>query len=262
MKLKEIINLIEKWAPLELAEDFDNVGLILGDENVEVKKALITLDTLENVVDEAVENKCDLIISFHPIIFDGLKKITNNTYVKRVISKSIKNNINIYAIHTNLDNHPKGVNFQISKYLNLNNTKILIPKIDCKGGMGMIGELHKPAPEKEFLNYVKGIMKTSLIKHSTFLNKKIKKVAVLGGSGSFAIEEAIKAGADCFITADLKYHDYFRAENKILLLDIGHYESEQYTKELILNFLRKKIPKFACIISNQILTLLIIFNYG
>ena len=223
MKLKEIINLIEKWAPLELAEDFDNVGLILGDENVEVKKALITLDTLENVVDEAVENKCDLIISFHPIIFDGLKKITTNTYVKRVISKSIKNNINIYAIHTNLDNHPKGVNFQISKYLNLNNTKILIPKIDCKGGMGMIGELHKPAPEKEFLNYVKGIMKTSLIKHSTFLNKKIKKVAVLGGSGSFAIEEAIKAGADCFITADLKYHDYFRAENKILLLDIGHY---------------------------------------
>lgn len=223
MKLKEIINLIEKWAPLELAEDFDNVGLILGDENVEVKKALITLDTLENVVDEAVENKCDLIISFHPIIFDGLKKITNNTYVKRVISKSIKNNINIYAIHTNLDNHPKGVNFQISKYLNLNNTKILIPKIDCKGGMGMIGELDKPALEKEFLNYVKGIMKTSLIKHSTFLNKKIKKVAVLGGSGSFAIEEAIKAGADCFITADLKYHDYFRAENKILLLDIGHY---------------------------------------
>ena len=251
MKLKEIINLIEKWAPLELAEDFDNVGLILGDENVEVKKALITLDTLENVVDEAVENKCDLIISFHPIIFDGLKKITTNTYVKRVISKSIKNNINIYAIHTNLDNHPKGVNFQISKYLNLNNTKILIPKIDCKGGMGMIGELHKPAPEKEFLNYVKGIMKTSLIKHSTFLNKKIKKVAVLGGSGSFAIEEAIKAGADCFITADLKYHDYFRAENKILLLDIGHYESEQYTKELILNFLRKKIPKFACVISKS-----------
>ena len=251
MKLKEIINLIEKWAPLELAEDFDNVGLILGDENVEVKKALITLDTLENVVDEAVENKCDLIISFHPIIFDGLKKITNKTYVKRVISKSIKNNINIYAIHTNLDNHPKGVNFQISKYLNLNNTKILIPKIDCKGGMGMIGELHKPAQEKEFLNYVKGIMKTSLIKHSTFLNKKIKKVAVLGGSGSFAIEEAIKAGADCFITADLKYHDYFRAENKILLLDIGHYESEQYTKELILNFLRKKIPKFACVISKS-----------
>ena len=251
MKLKEIINLIEKWAPLELAEDFDNVGLILGDENVEVKKALITLDTLENIVDEAVENKCDLIISFHPIIFDGLKKITNNTYVKRVISKSIKNNINIYAIHTNLDNHPKGVNFQISKYLNLNNPKILIPKIDLKGGMGMIGELQKSVPEKEFLNYVKGIMKTSLIKHSTFLNKKIKKVAVLGGSGSFAIEEAIKAGADCFITADLKYHDYFRAENKILLLDIGHYESEQYTKELILNFLRKKIPKFACVISKS-----------
>ena len=251
MKLKKFINIIEQWAPLEWAENFDNVGLLVGDSSCIVNKAIITIDTLENVVDEAIENNCDLIISFHPIIFDGIKKVNNKNYVERVIAKAIKNNINIYSIHTNLDNHPKGVNFQISKYLELNKTKILIPKIDFVGGMGMIVELNKSLLEKDFLNFVKNKMKVKTIKHSTFLNKNIKKVAVLGGSGSFAIEDAIKVGADCFITADLKYHDYFKAENKILLIDIGHYESEQYTKELILNFLRKKIPKFACIISKS-----------
>ena len=126
MKLKEITNIIEKWAPLEWAEDFDNVGLLIGDPSSIVNKAIITIDTLENVVDEAIENNCDLIISFHPIIFDGLKKVSNKNYVERVVTKAIKNNINIYAIHTNLDNHPEGVNYQISKYLELNKTKTLI----------------------------------------------------------------------------------------------------------------------------------------
>tara|TARA_B110000444_G_scaffold211402_1_gene207223 strand:+ start:1328 stop:2107 length:780 start_codon:yes stop_codon:yes gene_type:complete len=251
LKLKEITNIIEQWAPLNWAEDFDNVGLLVGDSSSIVNKAIITIDTLENVIEEAIENNCDLIISFHPIIFDGLKKVNNKNYVERVIAKAIKNNINIYSIHTNLDNHPEGVNFQISKYLELNKTKILIPKIDFDGGMGMIGELNKPISEKDFLNFIKNKMRVKMIKHSDFINKKIKKIAVLGGSGSFAIEDAIKAGADCFVTADLKYHDYFKAENKILLIDMGHYESEQYTKELILNFLRKKIPKFACIISKS-----------
>ena len=116
----------------------------------------------------------------------------------------------------------------------------------------MIGKLNTKITEKEFLNYVKDKMNTNFIKHSPFINKKLQKIAVLGGSGSFAIEQAINSKADCFITADLKYHDYFKAENKILLLDIGHFESEQFTKELILNFLNKKIPKFACIISKSI----------
>jgi dinuclear metal center YbgI/SA1388 family protein len=161
------------------------------------------------------------------------------------------NNINIYTIHTNLDNHPKGVNYQIAKYLDLHNTKILIPKPNLKGGMGMMGELTEELSEKDLLSHVKDKMNTNTIKHSPLLGKKIKTVAVLGGSGSFAIEKAIEVGVDCFITADLKYHDYFKAENKILLMDIGHFESEQYTKELILNFLTKKIPKFACVISKS-----------
>ena len=136
MKLKEITNIIEQWAPLNWAEDFDNVGLLVGDSSSIVNKAIITIDTLENVIEEAIENNCDLIISFHPIIFDGLKKVNNKNYVERVVTKAIKNNINIYAIHTNLDNHPEGVNFQISKYLELNKTKILIPKIDFEWGNG------------------------------------------------------------------------------------------------------------------------------
>tara|TARA_B110000211_G_scaffold50958_1_gene56012 strand:+ start:6639 stop:7418 length:780 start_codon:yes stop_codon:yes gene_type:complete len=251
MILKDIIDVIEKWAPLENAEDFDNVGLLVGDPKENVNKALITIDTLENVIDEAIENKCDLIISFHPIIFTGLKKLTQETYVERVVKKAILNSINIYAIHTNLDNHPKGVNYQISQKLLLSNTEILIKKDDSKIGMGMIGELKNSINELEFLNYLKEKMDVTAIKHSSFLNKKIRKVALLGGSGSFAIEQAIENDADCFITADLKYHDYFKAENKILLVDIGHYESEQYTKNLILNLLNKKIPKFACIISKS-----------
>ena len=251
MILKEIIDVIEKWAPVENAEDFDNVGLLVGDPSINVNKALITIDTLENVIDEAIENNCDLIISFHPIIFAGLKKLTQETYVERVVKKAIKNDINIYSIHTNLDNHPKGVNYQISKQLSLLNTKILINKEYSEIGMGMIGELDNELNELDFLKYLKEKMSITAIKHSKFLDKKIKKIAVLGGSGSFAIEEAICNGADCFVTADLKYHDYFKAENKILLVDIGHYESEQYTKNLILNLLNKKIPKFACIISKS-----------
>ena len=251
MILKDIIDVIEEWAPVENAEDFDNVGLLVGDPKENVNKALITIDTLENVIDEAIENKCDLIISFHPIIFNGLKKLTQETYVERVVQKAILNGINIYSVHTNLDNHLEGVNYQISKRLSLSNTEILIKKNNLEIGMGMIGELNTGLNELDFLNYIKEKMDVTAIKHSSFLNKKIRKVALLGGSGSFAIEKAIENDADCFITADLKYHDYFKAENKILLVDIGHYESEQYTKNLILNLLNKKIPKFACIISKS-----------
>ncbi len=249
--LKDLITVIEDWAPPNSAEHFDNVGLIVGDVNQKITKALITIDTLETVVDEAIEKKCNLIISFHPIIFNGLKKLTQKTYVERVVRKAIKYEICIYSIHTNLDNHLYGVNHMISKKLSIRDTKFLIPKNESNSGSGMIGKLSTKINEQEFLGYVKEKMNTSFIKHSPLLNKKIHTVAVLGGSGSFAIEHALDKNADCLITADLKYHDYFKAENKILLLDIGHFESEQFTKELILNFLNKKIPKFACIISKS-----------
>jgi len=141
MKLKDITNIIEKWSPLEQAETFDNVGLLVGNKNNIVKKALITIDATEDVIDEAINNKCDLVITFHPIIFSELKQITDKTYVERVVKKALKNNINIYAVHTNLDNNPKGVNYKISERLSLKNTSLLFKKDDENIGMGMIGDL-------------------------------------------------------------------------------------------------------------------------
>ena len=354
MIVQDVINQLEDLAPLAYAEEFDNVGLLVGDNQAEVTGILVTLDTLPEVVDEAISENCNLIVSFHPIIFKGLKSITGNSYVERVVQKAIKNDIAIFAIHTALDNALEGVNAELCKRLGLKNKSILIPQsgtikklttfvpkqdaetvrtalfeagggalgkyencsfnseglgtfqgndeanptigkanefqsveetridivyakhleskilkalfqahpyeevahelstLDNKNqhiGMGMIGELDTPMSEHDFLAFVKQTMKCEMIKHSKGLKKPIQKVAVLGGSGSFAIGAAKAAGADAFVTSDLKYHDFFSAEHQILLMDIGHYESEQYTKNLLVTYLKKKIPNFAVLLS-------------
>ena len=202
MKLKDITNIIEKWSPLDQAETFDNVGLLVGNPNNNVDKALITIDATEDVIDEAINQNCNLVITFHPIIFSGIKQITEKTYVERVVEKAIKNDINIYAIHTNLDNNPKGVNYKIAKRLSLKNTSLLLKKDNNEFGMGMIGDLNNELSEFEFFEFLKLKMNVKHIKHSPLLGKKIQKIAVLGGSGSFAIEEAIRQKADCYVTAD------------------------------------------------------------
>ncbi|ARV10280.1 Nif3-like dinuclear metal center hexameric protein [Winogradskyella sp. PC-19] len=355
MIVQDVINHLHDLAPLAYAEDFDNVGLLVGDKKQSVTGILVTLDTLETVVDEAIEKDCNLIISFHPIIFKGLKKLTGKSYVERVVIKAIQNNISIFAIHTALDNAFQGVNSIICDQLHLKNKQILLPQkgtikklttyvpkananelrqsifkagagnignydncsfntegigtyqgnedsnpvIGERGtlqqeeeiqlnltfqkhleskilktlfeahpyeevafevttlentnqhiGMGMIGELSNAQSEIDFLKFVKEKMKVSSVRHSKFLDKPVKKVAVLGGSGSFAIGAAKAAGADIFITADLKYHDFFSAENYIVLADIGHYESEQFTKTFLVDYLSKKISNFAIILSN------------
>ena len=356
MQLKKILDALENFAPLANAEDFDNVGLLVGNRDTEVTGILVTLDTLEATVDEAIATKCNLIVSFHPIIFSGLKKITGKNYVERVVLKAIKNDIAIYAIHTALDNVPHGVSKGMCDVLNLINRKVLIsksrvikklttyvphknleevrqalfnagagnignyeecsfslegsgtfkgnensnPVIGTKGmlhteaetqlnlmfesrlesrilsalfashpyeevayelmtldnnnqlvGMGMLGDLPEALDEGAFLEFVKTGFNAKGIRHSTKLNKQIKRVAVLGGSGSFAIEAAKAAGADALITADLKYHQFYQAENQILLVDIGHYESEQYTKNILADFLTKKFTNFAVVLSQE-----------
>ncbi|WP_298766621.1 Nif3-like dinuclear metal center hexameric protein [uncultured Polaribacter sp.] len=356
MIVKEVTNYLEELAPLNYAEDFDNVGLLVGNYSTEVTGILVTLDTLEETVNEAIAKKCNLIISFHPIIFGGLKKLNGNSYVERVVLKAIQNNIAIYATHTALDNSVNGVSAKMCEVIGLQNTKILIPKkgiikklttfvpienapslrnalfkagagsignySNCsfnvngestykgneytnptkgeKGklhtetetrisvvfesknegevlkamqknhpyeeisyqlnttenvhqhiGMGMVGELPQPMIEKDFLSYLKKTMKTDCVRHSNLIHKKIKKVAVLGGSGSFAIENAKKAGAHVYVSADFKYHDFFKAENSILLADIGHYESEQFTKNLLVDYLTKKFSNFAIVLSEK-----------
>ncbi len=255
MKIQNVTNYLEELAPLSYAEGFDNVGLLVGDFNTDVSGILVTLDSLEVTVDEAIAKNCNLIVSFHPIIFSGLKKLNGSTYVERVVLKAIKNNIAIYAMHTALDNIKNGVSGKIGEVLGLKNTEILIPKSNLNThetiGMGMIGELDSTMSENQFLQFVKTTMKTECIRHSELLGKSIKKVAVLGGSGSFAIENAIAQNADAYISSDFKYHDFFKAEKQILLMDIGHYESEQFTKNLLVEYLTKKFTNFAIILSEK-----------
>lgn len=344
MIIKEIIDLLEHWAPLAYQESYDNVGLLVGNPSSEISKALITLDCTEEVIQEAIDMKCQLVISHHPIIFSGLKKLTGKNYVERTIIKAIKNDIAIYAIHTNLDNVSDGVNQMMAEKLGLKNGRVLSPKknifkklvtyipIDhyenmrmaifevgaghignyshCgfsvsgfgsfKGnenanptlgnanelmrveeqrfetifpdylearvirslkeshpyeevaydiyamenehaqvGSGLIGELENEMELSDFLNLVKNQFHLKSLKY-TSLNRKVRKIALCGGSGSFLRFQAAASGADVYLSSDFKYHEWFDAEGHLSYVDIGHYESEQFTKELIFNYLRKK----------------------
>ena len=350
MKIGEITNYLEQIAPLDYQEKYDNSGLIYGNKEHKVKQALITLDCTEEIVQEAIEKKCELIISHHPIIFKGLKKINGKNYVERTIIKAIQNNIAIYAIHTNLDNIYNGVNKKICDKLELENCHVLSPKseilrklivfcpnshadklrsaicnsgaghignynnctFNTKGegtfkgnektnaftgkqgkihyeketrieaifpshlqskilaamflehpyeevaydiiplqnkhqnvGFGMIGYLEKPMKSDEFLKFIKKQMQTDCIRYTKTEVKEVKKIAVCGGAGSFLLAKAKEIHADFFITSDFKYHEFFDAENNIIIADIGHYESEQFTKELIQDILKENFPKFA-----------------
>lgn len=354
MKIGIVCDYLENWAPRSNAEDYDNVGLLVGDKESVCSGIMVTLDTTEQVLDECLKKKCNLIISFHPIIFSGLKKLTGKNHVERIVFKAIKNDIAIYAIHTALDNFRYGVSHSMAEKLGLVDTKILIPKegslmklktyvphshlepllealylagggqignydqcsFTTKGygsfrgnnlsqptigkpgertilpetqlslvfhpynkekllralkkshpyeevayevyrldnpskeiGLGLIGNFAKPILENKFLGLVKDTFKIHTIRHSKPLEKYVYKIAVLGGSGSFAIEQAKALGADAYVTADLKYHNFFQADGTILLVDVGHYESEQFTCSLILEYLRNKITTFAVLLS-------------
>jgi len=349
MKIKDVISHLELLAPRHYAEDFDNTGLLTGDKNTALSGILVTLDCLENVVDEAIENNCNLIVSFHPIIFSGLKHLQPNDYVRKAVVKAIKNDIAIYATHTALDVTKGGVSYRMAQEMGLHNVKTLLPKSqlikklvtyiptssfekvkealfnagagslgnysDCsfsisgsgtfKGdknsnpkmgeklkrenveekmlsitflphlegaikaalihshpyeevsfeistlensyqniGMGTIGELPESLSVEDFLQKTKTVFKTGVVRSSLSRKRNIKKVALLGGSGAFAIQTAIQSGADAYITADLKYHDFFQGQD-ILLCDVGHYESEQFTKNLLHEYLTEKFSSFA-----------------
>jgi dinuclear metal center YbgI/SA1388 family protein len=350
MKLRELCRRLEEWAPLAYQESYDNSGLLVGDPKMNLTGVLVSLDCVENVVDEAIQKGCNVVVSHHPIIFKGLKRLVGEDYIERTVLKAIKNDIALYAIHTNLDNVHTGVSKMMADRLGLTNTQVLAPKknllkqlvtyvpiesaekvrnalFDCGAGSigeysecsfsvegegsfraseksnpvigttgertqvneqriemvfpiylesaivatlkkthpyeevaysiisldnshsyvgsGMIGELSESVNELDFLKSLKVKLKTDCLRHTSLSNNKIQKVALCGGSGSFLLSAAKRANADIFITGDFKYHEFFDAENQILIADIGHYESEQYTKDLIADFLRKNFPKFA-----------------
>ena len=356
MLVKQIIQAIEAFAPPIYQESYDNCGLQVGNTEDEVTGVLITLDVTEPVLEEALQRGCNMILAHHPLIFSGLKRISGRTYVERVVQKAIKNDISIYAAHTNLDNMYQGVNAKIAEKLGLRDISILLPKTDTLSklytyapgdaaekvrealfaagaghisrykecsfntggtgtfraetdtnpaigeaggkrewvedvkievvvakhaenavisalfanhpyeevayeliplpnpnpqiGAGMTGYLEHPANEEYFMERLKEKMKTNCIRHTAWLDKPIKKVAICGGSGSFLLKDAIQAKADIFITGDFKYHQFFDAEGKIIIADIGHYESEQFTPEIFESLLKEKFPTFAILLSN------------
>jgi dinuclear metal center YbgI/SA1388 family protein len=354
MKINELLSIILEVAPLSLQESYDNCGLIIGDPHAEINKVLLCIDVTEAVVEEAVSKECSLIISHHPIIFKGLKRLTPESHLERVVLKAIRNNIAIAAMHTNLDNSINGVNKKIADKLGLKHQRILQPtkgllkklvtfcpvshvedvrkaifdagagqigKYDCCSfntegtgtfragneanpfigdigslhhetevrietilpdfltqkviramisahpyeevaydiypldnvydsvGAGMLGTLENSLSEVGFMDLVMDVFGTPSLKHSPFTGKMVQNIAVCGGSGAFLLPAAMRAKADAFLTADVKYHDFFETENNLLLVDAGHYETEQFTKELIADILRKKIPNFAVLFS-------------
>lgn len=354
MTIKEITSVLEHFAPLGLQEDYDNSGLLLGSPDTDISGILITLDVTEEILDEALTSNCNLVIAHHPLIFKGLKRLVGADHVQRLTVKAIRNNIAVYAMHTNLDNSVHGLNARICELLEIKNCRILQPgkgllsklvtfcpvdhadrvrqalfdagaghignydfcsyNITGQGtfrasddtnpfvgrknelhietetrievilpnyhraavvaalldthpyeevaydiyplsnttgfaGSGVTGMLDTPVPETEFLEKVKKNLGIPFLRHSETMDRKISQVAVCTGSGSFLIPEAIKSGAQAFLTADLKYHDFFDTDKRLLLVDIGHYESERFAKDLIYGILNEKFPNFAILIS-------------
>lgn len=355
LRIKDIIREIEKYAPLPLQEDFDNAGVQVGDVNQPAAGALLCLDVTEEVIDEAIELGCNLIISHHPLAFKPFKSLRGATYIERCIMKACKHDIVIYAAHTNLDNARGGVNFKLAEMIGLQNIRVLSPQKDAllklvtfvpssyaetvrntlfqagagsvggydscsfnlygegtfrakeganpfvgeigemhyesetrietilpaynklavtralrsvhpyeepvmdfyplknsweQAGSGIVGELPVEEDERTFLQRIKDIFDVSCIKHSAWIGRTIREVAICGGSGAFLVKEAIAYGADVFITGEAKYNDFYDVEDRILLAVIGHYESELCTKEIFYEIISKKFSTFALHLSN------------
>ena len=253
MKIQEVTDFLESIAPRKLAESYDNVGLLTGKFEQIIRGILFSLDATEDIVLEAINNSCNMIICHHPIIFSGLKKINGYHYVEKAIIAAIKNDIAIYAIHTNLDNVLKsGVNEKIAQKINLQNLSILRPLADSiHTGSGVIGHLQHEMSTDYFLKLIKSKFNCAVIRHTKILKPTVQHIAICGGSAAFLIKDAIMAKADVFITADVKYHEFFEANGQITILDIGHFESEQFTIELLFELISQKFTNFALRKSNQ-----------
>lgn len=353
-KVKDVIDAITAEASLSFQESYDNSGLLIGDSEMKVSKVLITVDITKEVIQEAINKRCEMIVSHHPLIFHGLKRLSPSNPIAAMAMDAIKNNIAVAAMHTNLDNYGKGISYKLSEKLQLTDLKVLSPMknnllklvvfcpvshVDivrkammeagagCIGnydfctfnasgkgtfraneganpfvgeknmihfedeirietvlpmhklssvvqamlqnhpyeevaydvyriendyscaGAGMMGVLKEEMDEEKFMKHIQNQLNIPCLCHSALLGKKIKKVAVCGGSGAFLIHEAMKKGADVYVTSDIKYHDYFEADGKILLINAGHFETEQFAKEIMADIIRKKIPNFAVLIS-------------
>ena len=238
MILKDIIARLEQYAPLAFQDGFDNSGLQVGDPSSGVGAALLCLDVTEAIVDEAIANKCELIVSHHPLLFHPLKHVTSATYQERCVVKAIRNGISIYSAHTSLDNAPGGVNYKIAGIIGLSDLDWLEAKPDG-GGSGLIGNLPHPVDAEEFIRSLKTAFGVQSIMYSEAAGRSISRVALCGGAGSFLMDKAAAMGADCFVTGEIAYHGFFgrEAAGEMVVVALGHYQSEQYTIDLLAQIL-------------------------
>jgi len=243
--IQEIVDALEHFAPLPLQESYDNAGLLLGlTKEQEATGALLCLDVTEEIIDEAIGLDYNVIIAHHPLIFSGVKKITNDL-ISRCLIKAIKHDIAIYAAHTNLDNAYQGVNYEIASRMGLADVSPLIPvkeSSDSSHGGGAVGHFLKPMRREDFLQMLKDVFKVEAIRYNEGGPEEITTVALCGGAGSFMSDSALGVHADAFVTGEIKYHDFFGYEN-IMLVALGHYESEQFTKNLFQQILKEKLPE-------------------
>jgi len=235
VKVKEVIDTLERFAPLPLQESYDNAGLQVGLTEAEVSGVLLCLDVTEEVMREAVELGCNLVVSHHPVLFRGLKQITDSTQVQRVVRMAIQNDISVYSAHTNLDKAEDGVNYCMAERLGLVD---VTPIGDC----GVMGYLSAPMDSRFFLDLVKDVFQCRCLMHNEPLSRPIQSVALCGGAGGFLLDEALKQEADAFLTGEMHYHMYMGHEQKIQICTLGHYESEQYTIELLERLLADDFP--------------------
>jgi len=244
-----VIEFLESIAPLDRQESYDNSGLLVGSPDQVVTGVMTCLDCTEDVLDEAIAKGCNLVVAHHPPIFSGLKRITGATPTERVVIKAIRHHLVLYAIHTNLDNTlTHGVNERIARRIGLDIDGVLRPQAgsaDPGTGAGIVGYFSQPVTETEFLQHLHATMRAPVIRHTPLTDRKIKRVAVCGGSGSFLLPDALAAGVEAFVTADFKYHQFFDADGRLLVCDLGHYESEQFTIGLLQELISRNFPNFA-----------------
>ena len=251
MKIKEVLSALEQFAPLPLQESWDNAGLQIGLTEAEVSGALLCLDVTEKVVDEAERKGCNLVVSHHPLLFRGLKQISDATDVQRTVWKAVQKGICVISMHTNLDNAREGVNFKIAERLGLGNVQFFVSKtvdgVEC--GSGVMGELAEPMAADDFVQHVMRQMEAESAMCNELLRRPIRKVAICGGAGDFLLDDAVRAGADAFLTGEMHYHQYFGYEQQIQICVIGHYESEHFTTEIFRDIIRKACPEVKTVIA-------------
>ena len=244
MKIKEVLSALERFAPLPLQESWDNAGLQVGLTETEVSGALLCLDVNEKIVDEAIQKGCNLVVSHHPLLFRGLKTISDLTDVQRTVMKAVQKGVCVISMHTNMDNAKGGVNYKMAEKLGLRDVQFLAPKtVDgVESGSGVVGELPGAQAADDFVLAVKKAFGVECAMCNELLRRPVRKVALCGGAGDFLLDDALKAGADAFITGEMHYHQYFGYEQQIQICVIGHYQSEQYTAEIFRDIIEKECP--------------------